>query len=170
MTSSDESLASLSSCSEELIPISNPIGTLQELCNLKRFSQPRYKLAYSEGPSHALTFCMECALNGKVNFGRGTSKKAAKHKAAHHMLKRLNYYNSVSRSSQSERNHTPQFRLTDIQVGLIHRVLKGNDDAPESEAGSSTKGIMPTWQEGYKRVATCIPRQEYKQVYAESPF
>ena len=170
MTSSDESLASLSSCSEEIVTLTNPIGTLQELCTRERFSQPRYTLAYSEGPSHARTFCMGCGLNGEVDFGRGTSKKAAKHRAAHRMLKRLNYYKVLATGSQSERHHPPQNRLTDIQVSLIRRMLEGNNDAPDRGARPSEKYTLPTWQDVYKRVARSTPRPDSEQICAEAPF
>ena len=162
MTSSNESSANLSSCSEDGIAITNPIGALNELCNLNRSPQPSYMLVHSEGPSHAMTFYMGCVLNGKVDFGQGKSKKAAKNKAAQRMLKRLNHHKLVARSWQRE--------VTDIPVGFIHRVLEANDEAPESEAGLSTKNTLPTWEDRYKQVATSIPRQEYTQFYAEAPF
>jgi ribonuclease-3 len=68
---------------------SNPKGRLQEYCQRRWKSGPRYRL-HREGPAHAAVFTAEAvAGDGLTGTGRGSNKQEAETHAAADLLRRL---------------------------------------------------------------------------------
>ena len=70
---------------------SNPVGKLQEICMKKHWRPPHYETICEDGLPHERTFKMSCIIEN-MDFkeeGVGKSKRLAKRKAAHNMIKRL---------------------------------------------------------------------------------
>jgi ribonuclease III len=69
---------------------SNPKGKLQELCQRRWRSGPRYRTLRCEGPAHAAMFTAEVtAENGARGTGTGSNKQEAETRAAADLLKHL---------------------------------------------------------------------------------
>lgn len=65
----------------------NPKGALQELCQRRWKTSPRYKTAREEGPAHSRVFTVEALIHGKVaGTGRGHNKQDAEMDAAREAL------------------------------------------------------------------------------------
>ena len=67
----------------------NPVGELQELCMNRRMQPPAYDVSSEEGQPHERNFVIVCSVGKHRESGDGKSKKIAKRRAAHKMLKRL---------------------------------------------------------------------------------
>lgn len=68
----------------------NPKGRLQELCQRRWKSSPRYVLTQRNGPAHAQVFTVEVLVNGEVQGrGSGTNKQDAEAEAAGEALRSL---------------------------------------------------------------------------------
>jgi RISC-loading complex subunit TARBP2 len=70
---------------------SNPVGKLQEICMKRHWRPPHYETISEEGLPHERVFKMKCIIEN-MDFnetGIGKSKRLAKRKAAHLMIKRL---------------------------------------------------------------------------------
>lgn len=68
----------------------NPKGDLQEICQQRWKSSPRYRVAKEDGPLHARNYEIECVLDDRVlGTGRGPSKKLAEAEAAANALASL---------------------------------------------------------------------------------
>ena len=69
----------------------NPVGKLQEICMKKHWRPPHYETISEEGLPHERVFKMKCHIEnmGFCETGIGKSKRLAKRKAAHLMIKRL---------------------------------------------------------------------------------
>ena len=74
----------------------NPIGRLQELCILRRWTPPIYDTEKEIGQAHNKNFVMVCKVAQFQEEGEGSSKKIAKRKAAFKMLKFLTTMNEES--------------------------------------------------------------------------
>lgn len=65
----------------------NPKGQLQEICQRRWRTNPRYRVADVNGPAHSKTFVIEAiAPNGVVGFGDAFTKHDAESKAAEDLL------------------------------------------------------------------------------------
>ena len=61
----------------------HPVSALGELCNKRRWNQPKYDIVHESGPAHDKTFKVKLSLNGDILAeGEGKSKKEAEQKAA----------------------------------------------------------------------------------------
>lgn len=69
--------------------MANPIGRLQEMCTLKRWTPPKYDTHTEEGEPHKKNFVMTCTVMNHTEVGEGSSKKMAKRRAAQKILKLL---------------------------------------------------------------------------------
>jgi len=70
--------------------IDNPKGMLQEYCQQKWKSGPRYQLLIEEGPPHQKSFTVNVAVNGEVlATGSGASKRQAEVMAARGAMEKL---------------------------------------------------------------------------------
>lgn len=69
--------------------MTNPIGRLQEMCTVKRWTPPKYETHTEEGEPHKKNFVMTCMVMGLTEVGEGSSKKMAKRRAAQKILKVL---------------------------------------------------------------------------------
>lgn len=67
--------------------MANPIGRLQEMCTLKRWTPPKYDTHTEEGEPHKKNFVMSCTVMNLTEVGEGSSKKMAKRRAAQKILK-----------------------------------------------------------------------------------
>jgi ribonuclease-3 len=62
---------------------------LQEICQAKNLSMPKYVIIDTIGKEHNQTFRAQCMMNNKISFGIGKSRKKAEQHAAYNMLKNL---------------------------------------------------------------------------------
>lgn len=69
--------------------MANPIGRLQEMCTVKRWTPPKYETHTEEGEPHKKNFVMACTVGSLSEVGEGSSKKVAKRRAAQKILKLL---------------------------------------------------------------------------------
>ncbi|KAK3103697.1 hypothetical protein FSP39_021107 [Pinctada imbricata] len=69
-------------------PGKTPISFLQEICT-KRGITPQYDLIANEGAVHEPVFQMRVTVGDVLATGKGTSKKKAKHAAAHNALRQV---------------------------------------------------------------------------------
>lgn len=68
----------------------NPKGALQELCQRRWKTSPRYRIVREEGPAHSRSFVVEVLINGKpAGTGRGNNKREAQMDAARHAVQGL---------------------------------------------------------------------------------
>ncbi|XP_011500654.1 PREDICTED: interferon-inducible double-stranded RNA-dependent protein kinase activator A homolog [Ceratosolen solmsi marchali] len=74
--------------SEEKV-VSNPIGSLQELCMSYHWPPPKYSMEDEEGLPHERQYTIVCSILKHRQFGQGKSKKLAKRQAAHKMWQSL---------------------------------------------------------------------------------
>lgn len=58
--------------------MANPIGRLQEMCTLRRWTPPKYDTHTEEGEPHKKNFVMACTVMHLTEVGEGSSKKMAK--------------------------------------------------------------------------------------------
>lgn len=84
----------------------NPIGRLQELCILRRWTPPIYETDTEIGQPHNKNFVMACKVAQFREVGEGTSKKIAKRRAAYKMLR---FLTSESNDADLESNCMAKF-------------------------------------------------------------
>ena len=68
--------------------VRTPISLLQEIC-VKCSMQPNYQLISSQGQTHDPTFLYKVSVGDMECYGRGNSKKKAKHNAALEILTQM---------------------------------------------------------------------------------
>lgn len=70
----------------------NPKGALQELCQRRWRSGPRYRTVREDGPAHSKSFTVEVIVGGRmVGTGRGANKREAQMEAARHAFQALGH-------------------------------------------------------------------------------
>jgi ribonuclease-3 len=73
----------------QLRPPKDPKTELQEFLLARSTELPDYKVASSEGPSHAPVFVIEVTAHGRTGRGEGASKRMAERAAATDLLRQL---------------------------------------------------------------------------------
>lgn len=84
-SSSTNSTPPVAEAYQEFLEVHNFIGALKLLADERLSEEPQYALHKVTGPPHNKVFTMVCTFKGISAFGDGTSKKAAKQKAAESM-------------------------------------------------------------------------------------
>lgn len=129
----------------------NPIGRLQEMCTLKRWTPPKYETHTEEGEPHKKNFVMSCMVMGMTEIGEGSSKKMAKRKAAQKILKKL----------QSQAQEEFSKRFVDIYSDLKDLTLDSMTPNAEQEQEKFRRQMKelnsPAMQEV---IRTCIHTPE----------
>ncbi|CAG2158792.1 unnamed protein product [Oppiella nova] len=85
----------------------NPVGKLQEICMKRHWRPPLYKTVSEDGLPHERVFKMVCVIEN-MDFnetGVGKSKRLAKRRAAHLMIKRLKDENLADAEDVADKNN-----------------------------------------------------------------
>jgi ribonuclease III len=76
--------------SDDTGPLSDARSELQEYCQARDIMLPEYSLTDRSGPDHSLEFTVEVRINGSfMGKGSGTTRRAAREKAAENALEKL---------------------------------------------------------------------------------
>ncbi|XP_043264438.1 protein Loquacious-like isoform X2 [Colletes latitarsis] len=117
-----ENLQELPGFGEQKI-ITNPIGSLQEMCMSRHWPPPKYTMKNAEGLPHERQFTIVCSISKYCEVGQGKSKKVAKRHAAHKMwqaLHDMNIENSDIDEDEVLQRHTNlSARYADLKGSTI---------------------------------------------------
>lgn len=121
--------------------MANPIGRLQEMCTLKRWTPPTYETHMEEGEPHKKNFVMSCTVMDFKEVGEGSSKKMAKRRAAQKILKLLR--------SQAEKEFGDLFldRFKDIKDLPIEKMTPSSEHEQEQFRRTMKANNTPALQE-----------------------
>ncbi|XP_043264441.1 protein Loquacious-like isoform X5 [Colletes latitarsis] len=98
-----ENLQELPGFGEQKI-ITNPIGSLQEMCMSRHWPPPKYTMKNAEGLPHERQFTIVCSISKYCEVGQGKSKKVAKRHAAHKMWQALHDMNIENSDIDEDEN------------------------------------------------------------------